>query len=659
MIRLFAILVLISSFNRAFPQNKTLDSLKLMLTKPMSDTLRFNVLLTLINTAENNEWQNYALQLKNQCHATLKRKDLSPAEKKSCLYYLSSAYHFIGESHVENDVEKALLFFKKSLSISESIPFPDISVSSYYFTGNIYAQKNNFRQASADLFKGLRIAQLNKNNNQKSDMLMSIGELYHLQNDNDTALKYFQLSLAIAEKIKNKQRVFNSLDYIGLIYSGKGNITEAKKHFLKAYYLVKDGNDTSHIAHFLLRIANSFAREKQTDSALFYCQKANNIVGKQVNQQLKRRILSSFSEIYFTKEKFSTALTFAKEALEISKKANYQSQMASDYHFLYKIYKALNKSDEALHYFEQYVAIKDSISSTTSKKHLLEQKLKYEFEKKELLSSNEHIKKINLINLQRERQNKHKNNWLIFSGALTILIALGGGFLYAYQKQSHHISEQKNHILRQKLQLSQMNPHFIFNSLNAIQNYIFKEDRLEAGIYLSKFSELFRQILNFSRKDYITLGEEIDFLNNYMELQQIRFQDKLSYRIIIDPAINREIVYVPPMLAQPFIENSIEHGILNKEGKGYVYISFSKKENVLAYEIEDNGVGLEKAQELKKKLRVSYESLSTMITKERVKDLNSKSKWNVNIDTIDLASLKPNQTGVMVNFSIPYKTEPI
>lgn len=630
-----------------------------MLTKPMNDTIRFNVLLALVNSAENNEWQNYALQLKNQCHVTLKRKDLSSAEKRSCLYYLSNAYHFIGESNVENDVEKALLFFKKSLSISENIPFPDISVSSYYFTGNIYAQKNNFQQASADLFKGLRIAQSNKNNNQKSDMLMSIGELYHLQNDNDTALKYFQLSLAIAEKIKNKQRVFNSLDYIGLIYNGKGNINQAKEHFSKAYYLVKDGNDTSLIAHFLLRLANTFAREKHTDSALFYCQKANNILGKRVNQQLRRRILSSFSEIYFTKNKFSTALTYAKEALEISAKTNYQSQMASDHHFLYKIYKALHKNAEALHYFEQYVAIKDSISSTTSKNHLLEQKLKYEFEKKELLSSNEHIKKINLINLQRERQNKLKNNWLIFSGALTILIALGGGFLYAYQKQSHHISEQKNDILRQKLQLSQMNPHFIFNSLNAIQNYIFKEDRLEAGIYLSKFSELFRQILNFSRKDYITLEEEIAFLSNYMELQQIRFQDKLSYKITIDPGINKENVYVPPMLAQPFIENSIEHGILNKEGKGYVHISFSKKENVLVYEIEDNGVGLEKAQELKKKLRVSYESLSTLITKERVKDLNSKSKWNINIDTIDLTSIKSNQTGVLVNFSIPFKTEPI
>lgn len=630
-----------------------------MLTKPINDTLRFNALLTLINTAEDGEWQSYALQLKDQCHAALKKKDLSVAEKKSCLYYLSNSYHFIGESNVENDVEKALLFFKKSLTISERIPFPDISVSSYYFTGNIYAQKNNFQQASIDLFKGLRIAQLQKNDNQKSDMLMSIGELYHLQNDNDTALKYFQLSLAIAEKIKNKQRVFNSLDYIGLIYNGKGNTEQAKKHFLKAYNLVKHGNDTSHIAHFLLRLANSFIKAKQTDSALLYCQKANTVLGKRVNQQLRRRILSCFSEIYFTQKRIPTALTYAIQALEISKKNSYQSQMASDHHFLYKIYKALNKNTEALYYFEQYVAIKDSISSTTSKNHLLEQKYKYELEKKELLSSNEHIKKINLINLQREQQNKRKNNWLILFGALTILIALSVVFLFTYQKQSRHISEQKNDILRQKLQLSQMNPHFIFNSLNAIQNYIFKEDRLEAGIYLSKFSELFRQILNFSRKDYITLEEEIGFLNNYMELQHIRFHDKLSYKITIDPGINRENVYVPPMLAQPFIENSIEHGILNKEGNGYVHISFSKKENALVYEIEDNGVGLEKAKELKKKRRGSYESLSTMITQERIKALNSKSKWSINIEIIDLASLKSNQTGVKVIFSIPYKIDPI
>ena len=248
-----------------------------------------------------------------------------------------------------------------------------------------------------------------------------------------------------------------------------------------------------------------------------------------------------------------------------------------------------------------------------------------------------------------------KNIWLIVFASILILLAVSAFFLYRNFKQKSIITAQKNNLLKQKLLVSQMNPHFIFNSLNAIQNYIFKQDSLKAGDYLAQFSELIRMILDYSRKDYISVEAEVKLLNTYLELQKLRFESKFDYTITIDKKINRDGIHIPPMLAQPFIENAIEHGIFYKKDKGRVDVRLFYENSFLIYEIEDDGVGMEEAMKLKNKLKSSYESLATVITKERMSSLNEQTKSNVEIEILDKKTISANNSGVKVKFIVPYK----
>jgi LytS/YehU family sensor histidine kinase len=272
-----------------------------------------------------------------------------------------------------------------------------------------------------------------------------------------------------------------------------------------------------------------------------------------------------------------------------------------------------------------------------------------------LISQTENERILTALKAKNEKENLVKNIWLIVFAATLLLLGVSAYFLYKNVKQKSIITAQKNNLLKQKLLVSQMNPHFIFNSLNAIQNYIFKQDSLKAGTYLTQFSELIRMILDFSRKDYISIESELKLLNNYFELQQLRFEGKFDYVITVNDQIDQESTHIPPMLAQPFIENALEHGLFYKEGKGKVEVRLLLEDDQLVYEIEDNGVGIEETIKLKKKLNSSYESLGTVITRERMHTLTYEEKHKGEIQIIDKKKTDPNNTGVKVRFVVPFK----
>ena len=147
--------------------------------------------------------------------------------------------------------------------------------------------------------------------------------------------------------------------------------------------------------------------------------------------------------------------------------------------------------------------------------------------------------------------------------------------------------------LEQKVLRSQMNPHFIFNALSAIQNSLLDNEPLKSAGYLSRFAKLIRQNFDFINEKTILLADEIDALRNYMETQQLRYKDKFNYEINIHADIDINKVEIPPLLLQPFVENAIEHGFKNKTDKGLIQITFSKKEDAICYKIVDNGKGFD------------------------------------------------------------------
>ncbi|MCF8227554.1 MAG: histidine kinase [Bacteroidales bacterium] len=207
--------------------------------------------------------------------------------------------------------------------------------------------------------------------------------------------------------------------------------------------------------------------------------------------------------------------------------------------------------------------------------------------------------------------------------------------------------------LKQKLLRSQMNPHFIFNSLTAIQNFIYEKKPAEAGKYLSDFARLMRQILDNSREEYISLENEINYLSLYMELQKVRFENKFTYDIKTDTELEAEFTAIPPMLAQPFIENALEHGIKNSGTRGEINIKFEKQNGGLVFEVTDNGIGIDRSTKVSTDAK--HKSLAIEISRERLENINRGEKNKIRLSIEDIASLEPGKTGTRVRFSIPLR----
>ena len=180
-----------------------------------------------------------------------------------------------------------------------------------------------------------------------------------------------------------------------------------------------------------------------------------------------------------------------------------------------------------------------------------------------------------------------------------------------------------------------------------------EKDARTASRYLSRFASLVRSILDDSTQEFISIEKEISTIENYLELQKVRFADKFDYHIDIDTGIDIDTVMVPPMLAQPFIENSIEHGFKNKAGKGNLRVSFKMNGGCLVLEIEDDGIGREKAQEALMQHDKGHKSLATIITRERIAALNRRSKNKITLEIIDLTDDEGKARGTRVVIRIP------
>jgi hypothetical protein len=205
-----------------------------------------------------------------------------------------------------------------------------------------------------------------------------------------------------------------------------------------------------------------------------------------------------------------------------------------------------------------------------------------------------------------------------------------------------HQQNEKNKLSEEKLQLeqelqksmltsikSQMNPHFLFNALNTIQSYIYTNDKENASIYMGKFSSLTRLILEMSNKEKVTLAEEINALELYLELEKQRFAENLEYTISVDPAINRETTLIPSMLIQPYLENAIKHGFLHKKGIGRLKVEFTKHKDQVRVTIDDNGIGINSQK------TGHHQSFAVNANKTRLELLNRERKNPISLIITD------------------------
>lgn len=254
----------------------------------------------------------------------------------------------------------------------------------------------------------------------------------------------------------------------------------------------------------------------------------------------------------------------------------------------------------------------------------------------------------------------YKTWWFIafcLIGITGIIILIFRIRLYQIKQKQKAEFEQQVEISKAELKAlrAQMNPHFVFNSLNSIQHYILNSKGDEAVRYLNKFAKLIRIILNNSDKPTVTINEDIEAITLYMELEKMRFENKFDYSINIDSGIDGDYDEIPPMLIQPYLENAILHGINPKEGRGKITIDIKQDNQYIKISIIDDGIGRKKSEALQHiRAKGKHKSLGMKITKDRVRILNSMHESHLSVNIIDLHDQEHQPVGTQVDIYIPY-----
>ncbi|MBI3218236.1 MAG: histidine kinase [Bacteroidetes bacterium] len=239
--------------------------------------------------------------------------------------------------------------------------------------------------------------------------------------------------------------------------------------------------------------------------------------------------------------------------------------------------------------------------------------------------------------------------------AVLVLIGLGGIYL-VYHVRLHQIKyeeklktefTQKLADMEMKVLKAQMNPHFIFNSLNSINWYIIKSETEKASLYLTKFSKLIRLILDNSNHKTISLHQELAALKLYLEMECLRFNEKFSYSISVDKELNPISIGVPPLVIQPFVENAIWQGLLHKESEGKIEIKVDRMNGGLKYVITDNGIGRKQATEMNSKAADEDKAFGTKVNSDRLAMLNRESNI-MSVETVDLKNQHGQPQGTQV-----------
>jgi hypothetical protein len=250
--------------------------------------------------------------------------------------------------------------------------------------------------------------------------------------------------------------------------------------------------------------------------------------------------------------------------------------------------------------------------------------------------------------------------WWFVLGSIIVSGSLVTFLIYRRLRQIRLREGEKTELNRRAADMelkalrAQMNPHFIFNAMNSIQNFIIRNESESAHRYLSKFSKLIRNVLDNSKNKLVPLEQELETLELYLELESLRFEHKFTYAFIIDPSIDMNFAEIPSMLIQPYVENAIWHGLLHRPENGKITISMTLTENdIIRCMIEDNGVGRRRSQELKKNMVRTHKSVGMEVTRERLEIINKTSNSDLSVHVTDLYDDAGNPCGTRVIIYIP------
>lgn len=575
------------------------------------------------------------------------------AAKQGQQTYMGYALNALGVSNAERgNSYKALDYHRRALELRQRMKDERGTGVSWNNLGLCYYKLGQYPQAIECYFKALKIREKIGDKSGMATSIGNIGAVYQTQGDLRNAMVYEQRALAIYDTLHNTSGMARQLSNLSFQYAELGDTATAIRYQLRSLGLYEQNNNLSGYSTVLRSLANIYADQHRYRMADSCAQRSLEIELQRHDSLGIMHAYYSIATNAYQQKNSARAIQYAKQALAIADTLHALNMQYAIGDFLYRRYKDAGNFPEALRILEKTRITGDSMQAQKLGEKIYKEQLKYDYEKKSEQLRAASIRRELRLAARTDEETLQRNRWIAIFIVVLALLA-GGLFFYVRNaRQKSVIAAQKNNLLKQQLLISQLNPHFIFNSLNAIQQFIFSQDSLQAGNYLGRFADLMRMILNFSREDFIGVEAEKKFLTEYLELQQLRFRGSFSYEIAIDPSIDEELMQLPPMLAQPFVENAIEHGVSRLKSGGQVRVRLSRSGNLLRYDIEDNGPGFAAKQQ--HATTRAHQPLATIITRERLDALGGTEVLS-GIHLSDRQADGTGESGVHVWFTFPFQ----
>lgn len=572
-------------------------------------------------------------------------------------YELAEAYYTLSEFNMKiGEYNSAVLNSSRAREIYSQYSDWDKMYKALIITGKSYSALGNYNEAEDNFKKASSLASKGSKNKAWLEAEYELANIKYIQGKYDRAEKILNHIRGEANARKLHDLVAQIDILLAEIYESRGDFSKAIDHYGNARDNAFQNSNTTVLNESNKRMVENFEGYSDVTTDDFILQSLDE-AGTYFEQEKDTLALVENglqkADFYINSGDYDAAaeaLNYSYNLSEISGNLDFQQDASKK---LFDVYQQSNKNSEAVIAYQNYVNILDSVNVVNEQKKTKsnqEQLALRNVEKQiDVLERERQLDQQTITLLEKEqglneKALKQQRILLYVLGFILIFFLIVSVIVY----RNTQAKKRAHQLLYLKSLRAQMNPHFIFNSLNSVNNYISKSNERAANKYLAKFSRLMRQVLEHSQVEFISLGNEIEILQLYIELEHERFKDKFNYTFDVDNSINQEEYSIPPMLVQPFIENAIWHGLRYKQTPGLLNIKFSNAEDHIAISISDNGIGRAKSKELKTTNQKKHNSSGMRNVENRMEMIQAVFKAKIACKIIDL----PDDSGTEVQLKL-------
>ncbi|WP_179009174.1 tetratricopeptide repeat protein [Winogradskyella forsetii] len=583
---------------------------------------------------------------------SLKMKRLLEFSKASNYYEGACfALNALGITHRNfSNYDQSIRLHQKAKAYAEKAESDELKIISLNMLGVAYRRMDVVKPALDYHTEALKTAYaiINPSKEIKHSIAVSqnsIGNIYLALKQYDFAIIQFNKSLKIEKEGDNKLGLAINYHNIGYAEEAKGNLSVALSNYEKS--LEYNNAINSEIGRVICNnsIGGIYLKQKRYKDAK---PKINEALDMALHLDDQFYITDSYlnlGQLELEMNQLTSAEKHLKKALNIATSYNLKSSVAESSKLLSEVNQKNENYKAALAYYEKAVEIENTILTEQNLQYVNDIAIEYENENK-----NNQIKALALENEAVRLRLERNKKILLYTSLLLVVLGIALFILNRTKalKRDKHILTLEQDMLR-----SQMNPHFIFNSLNSIKLYIINNDKTNAVYYLNKFSKLIRKILMASQEKETSLSDELETMKLYMNIENIRFSNEIDFNITVDPSINMEITKIPSLVLQPFLENSLWHGLSSKAENKKIDLKVSKKSpNFITVEIIDNGIGRLASRKINDQKKLKRNSVGIDITKARLANFSEAFENSYSLEIEDLYE-NDKPCGTKITLQIP------